>query len=161
MKAAEEILQQDDGFDCMVVASGSGLTHFGLLAGLRALGCRTPVHGICVRRDAAAQAQRLATVGANLDALLNCDPITGASDILTWDGALEPGYGHVGPPAREAIMMMARQEGLFLDPVYTGKSFAGVPGLLNEGVIKPGERVLFIHTGGQPALFAYQSELDI
>lgn len=161
MKAAEEILQQDDGFDCMVVASGSGLTHFGLLAGLRALGCKTPVHGICVRRDAAAQAQRLATVGANLDALLNCDPITGASDILTWDGALEPGYGHVGPPAREAIMMMARQEGLFLDPVYTGKSFAGVPGLLNEGVIKPGERVLFIHTGGQPALFAYQGELGM
>ncbi|MEP6337548.1 MAG: pyridoxal-phosphate dependent enzyme, partial [Anderseniella sp.] len=70
MKAAEEILQQGDEFDCMVVASGSGLTHFGLLAGLRALGCKTPVHGICVRRNAAEQSQRLATVGANLDALL-------------------------------------------------------------------------------------------
>jgi len=57
--------------------------------------------------------------------------------------------------------MMARQEGLFLDPVYTGKSFAGVPGLVKEGTIKPGERVLFIHTGGQPALFAYQSELEM
>lgn len=161
MKAAEEILQQDDGFDCMVVASGSGLTHAGLLAGLRALDCNIPVHGICVRRDAEAQSRRLLTVGANLDALLNCDPIITAPDILTWDGALQPGYGHVGPPAREAIMMMARQEGLFLDPVYTGKSFAGVHGLVKEGVIQPGARVLFVHTGGQPALFAYQSELDI
>lgn len=161
MKAAEEILQQDDAFDCMVVASGSGLTHIGLLAGLRALDCKIPVHGICVRRDAATQSLRLATVGANLDALLNCDAIIDASDIATWDGALEPGYGHIGPPAREAIMMMARQEGLFLDPVYTGKSFAGVPGLVKEGIIEPGARVLFIHTGGQPALFAYQGELGM
>ncbi len=161
MKAAEEILQQDDAFDCMVVASGSGLTHFGLLAGLRALGCNTPVHGICVRRDAVQQVVRLTTVGENLNTLLQCDQIVDAPDILTWDGALEPGYGHVGPPAREAIMMMARQEGLFLDPVYTGKSFAGVPGLVKEGLIKPGDRVLFVHTGGQPALFAYQSELEM
>ncbi len=161
MKAAEEILQQDDGFDSMVVASGSGQTHFGLLAGLRALGCKTPVHGICVRRDAATQIRRLTTVGEYLNTLLQCDPIVAVSDILTWDGALEPGYGHVGPPAREAIMMMARKEGLFLDPVYTGKSFAGVPGLVREGRIKPGERVLFVHTGGQPALFAYQSELKL
>ncbi len=161
MKAAQEILQQDDNFDCIVVASGSGLTHCGLLAGLRALGSDIPVHGICVRRDAVAQTGRLATVAANLDALLKCDPIIDETDILTWDGALEPGYGHVGPPARDAILMMARQEGLFLDPVYTGKSFAGVPGLVKEGVIEPGARVLFIHTGGQPALFAYQGELDI
>ena len=161
MKAAEEILQQDDAFDCMVVASGSGQTHCGLLAGLRALGCETPVYGICVRRSEALQVERMAVVGDYLNTLLQCDPIIAASDILTWDGALEPGYGHVGAPAREAIKMMARQEGLFLDPVYTGKSFAGVPGLVKEGRIKPGERVLFVHTGGQPALFAYQCELEI
>ncbi len=161
MKAAQEILDQDDDFDCMVVASGSGLTHAGLLAGLRALGSHIPVHGICVRRDAAAQSQRLATVAASLGALLNRDPVIDAPDILTWDKALQPGYGHVGPPAREAIVMMARQEGLFLDPVYTAKSFAGVPGLVREGVIEPGARVLFVHTGGQPALFAYQRVLKI
>lgn len=161
MKAAEEILQQDGVFDCMVVASGSGLTHCGLLAGLRALGSNIPVHGICVRRNAPEQATRLAVVADNLKALLNCEDIVEPSDILTWDGALEPGYGHIGKPARDAILMMARQEGLFLDPVYTGKSFAGVPGLLNDGMIEPGMRVLFVHTGGQPALFAYQNELMV
>jgi len=161
MKAAEEILQQDKTFDCMVVASGSGLTHCGLLSGLRALGSDIPVHGICVRRTAADQIARLAVVADNLKVLLNCENIVEPSDFLTWDGALEPGYGHIGTPARDAMLMMARQEGLFLDPVYTGKSFAGVPGLLKDGVIEPGMRVLFVHTGGQPALFAYQNELMV
>ncbi|MFT4959575.1 MAG: hypothetical protein ACI92Z_000651 [Paracoccaceae bacterium] len=58
-----------------------------------------------------------------------------------------------------ALKMMAHYEGLFLDPVYTAKAFAGVPGLLQEGQIQPGMRVLFIHTDGVPALFAYQDEL--
>lgn len=56
--------------------------------------------------------------------------------------------------------ILARFEGLFLDPVYTAKCFAGVLGLLDEQRIKPGMRVLFVHTGGQPALFAYQTEIE-
>lgn len=157
--AAEEILTQQQGFDAVVTASGSGLTHAGLLAGLRLAGAGVPVWGSCVRRDAAAQAARLQEVERRLAALLDVPQAYGTQDILTWDGALAPGYGRLGTPARTATALMARQEGLFLDPVYTAKSFAAVPGLLDSGNLKPGMKVLYLHTGGLPAVFAYEPEL--
>lgn len=157
--AAREVLDQRDDFDAIVVASGSGATHGGLLTGLRASGADVPVYGICVRRGAAQQSARLQTLLGKLSALLGHTLNIPASDILTWDGALSPGYGRVGEVMTGALKMMAEFEGLFLDPVYTAKAFAGVLGLLEQGQIQPGMRVLFVHTGGVPALFAYQDEL--
>jgi len=158
--AASEILQQGPEFDVVVVASGSGATHSGLLAGLRELGSNVPVFGICVRRDAQQQNARMNTLMGKIAQMLpGVDEVAG-KDILIWDGALAPGYGQVGAQTAQAIAMMARYEGIFLDPVYTAKSFAGVLGLLKEGKIAPGARVLFVHTGGQPALFAYQGEIE-
>ncbi len=160
INAASEIVSQAPEFDAIVVASGSGATHSGLLAGLRAHGVKTPVYGICVRRDSDQQTARMKTLMDKIGALLpDIQPVP-EQDVLTWDGALAPGYGQVGPQAAQAISLMARFEGLFVDPVYTGKSFAGVLGLLDEGTIRPGMRVLFVHTGGQPALFAYQTEIE-
>jgi L-cysteate sulfo-lyase len=158
--AAEEILRQGPAFDAVVVASGSGATHGGLLAGLRALGSNVPVHGICVRRDAGQQRARMTTLMGKLAKLLPQTAVVADKDIMVWDGALAPGYGQVGAQTARAITMMARFEGIFLDPVYTAKSFAGVLGLLEQGKIDPGMRVLFVHTGGQPALFAYQAEIE-
>jgi len=160
INAASEIVDQAPEFDAIVVASGSGATHSGLLAGLRAHGVKTPVHGICVRRDSDQQTARMNTLMGKTGDLVPGFPPVPKSDVLTWDGALAPGYGQVGPQTAQAISLMARFEGLFLDPVYTGKSFAGVLGLLDEGTITPGMRVLFVHTGGQPALFAYQREIE-
>lgn len=159
MRAAAELLAQDTEFDAVVVASGSGLTHAGLLAGLRLAGSGVPVWGACVRRDAAAQTARLGEVQNRLADLLGLPQVYAPEDIRLWDGALAPGYGRLGPAAQEAMEMMARQEGLFLDPVYTAKSFAAVPGLLRDGMLQPGMRVLYLHTGGLPALFAYEPEL--
>ena len=159
--AAREIIGQGPEFDAIVVASGSGATHGGLLAGLRALGVQTPVHGICVRRDADRQRARMVTLMDRIATLLPGNDPVARADILIWDGALAPGYGRMGPRAAEALHLMARLEGLLLDPVYTAKAFAGVPGLLQEGGIAPGSRVLFLHTGGQPALFAYQDEIRL
>jgi L-cysteate sulfo-lyase len=160
MRAAREILQQQAGFDAVVVASGSGATHAGLLTGLRALGDTTPVYGICVRRDASQQSARMQVVVKKVSDLLGNTAEIPDSDILTWDGALAPGYGQISNRTRGALKMMAEYEGLFLDPVYTAKAFAGVLGLLQDKQIQPGMRVLFIHTGGVPALFAYQDELN-
>jgi len=160
INAASEIVGQAPEFDAIVVASGSGATHSGLLAGLRAHGVETPVYGICVRRDSDQQTARMNTLmGKIADLLPSLSPVP-KSDVLTWDGALAPGYGQVGPQTAKAMRLMARFEGLFVDPVYTGKSFAGLLGLLDEGTITPGMRVLFVHTGGQPALFAYQTEIE-
>lgn len=164
MLAAEEILAQGAAFDCAVVASGSGLTHAGLLCGLRARGNRTPVHGACVRRPADLQRERIGTVAAKLASLLGSGPLIGNDDVLTfdvqtWDMALPPGYGRLGPLAREAIDLLARLEGLFVDPVYTAKTLAVLIALVRAGTIEQGSRALFIHTGGLPAMFAYEPDL--
>jgi len=157
MVAARELLAQKADFDAIVIASGSGMTHGGMLAGLRASGSKTLVYGICVRRDQIAQQARIKTVTDNILTLVRDDIGVTDSDINTWDGSLAPGYGLMGPSAQKATDMMAHMEGLFLDPVYTAKTFAGVIGLLEAGVIRPDMRVLFVHTGGSPALFAYQT----
>ena len=157
--AAQEVAQQGIAFDCAVVGSGSGYTHAGFLCGLRALGIRVPVHGACVRRPSDQQRERIATVSRKLEALLGCPPLLGNDDVLTWDMALAPGYGRLGPMAREAIALMAQCEGLFVDPVYTAKSLAVLIALARDGTIAKGSRVLFIHTGGLPAIFAYEGEL--
>jgi D-cysteine desulfhydrase family pyridoxal phosphate-dependent enzyme len=159
MLAAREIIEQGYSFDCAVVASGSGLTHAGLLCGFRASDVDMPIHGACVRRAQGLQHERIRTVSRKIEALLDCQPIVGNDAIRTWDVALAPGYGRIGPPAREAIALMAQREGLFVDPVYTAKSLATLIHLVRTGEIARGSRVLFVHTGGLPALFAYEEEL--
>ena len=157
--AAHEILGQSGDFDVYVVASGSGSTHAGLLAGLRGAGSMARVIGSCVRRDAMAQGPRIRRV---TDRLAKLYPGAGAvsdDDIVVWDGALAPGYGQLGPAGRDAMMRMAHAEGLHLDPVYTAKSFAAVLAHVETGDIPQGSRVCFVHTGGLAALFAYQDTL--
>jgi D-cysteine desulfhydrase len=72
---------------------------------------------------------------------------------------LGAGYAVLGEPEREAIRLAAQTEGLLLDPVYTGRAFAGMMDLIHKGSIRRDETVLFWHTGGTPALFAYAEEL--
>ena len=161
MLAAEEIAEQASGagFDAVVCASGSALTHAGILVGLRALGERAPVLGICVRRDAASQAARVVRVAGALAAMIERPDAFDAGDVDVSDAVLAPGYGRLNEAAREAMALAAGHEGLLLDPVYTGKAMAGLIAHVRSGRIAPGSRVLFVHTGGQPALFAYADSL--
>jgi len=76
------------------------------------------------------------------------------------DAVLAPGYGKMNRATWEAMSDAARLEALFLDPVYTGKTMAGLVHLVREDVLPAGARVLFMHTGGQPALFGYEAMLD-
>lgn len=158
--AAHEILAQDPGFDLFVVGSGSGATHAGLLAGLRGAGSHATVIGGCVRRGADAQVPRLQRIMGRLADLYPPAAEVGAGDVRVWDGALAPGYGRLGAPAKAAMRLMPEQEGLILDPVYTAKSFAAIPALVETGEIAPGARVCFVHTGGLAALFAYEGLAD-
>ena len=81
-------------------------------------------------------------------------------EILVNADYLGQGYGIVGDPEREAVRMFARLEGLLLDPVYTGRSAAGMIDLIRRGYFQPGEGVLFWHTGGGPALFSSRYMAD-
>lgn len=159
MRCANEILAQDDGFDAIVVASGSGLTHAGLLAGLRVAGHDALVTGSCVRRPEDQQYDRIQTVLGNIETLIQRPTGVTDADVHLWDAGLAPGYGRIGPAAMAMMSQMARQEGIILDPVYTAKACAAIPALLADGTIRKGARVLFIHTGGLPAVFAYEHQI--
>ncbi|WP_312928080.1 pyridoxal-phosphate dependent enzyme, partial [Pseudescherichia sp.] len=77
------------------------------------------------------------------------------ADIILWDEYFAPGYGTPNEEGVEAIKLLARLEGILLDPVYTGKAMAGLIDGINQNRFKDQGPILFIHTGGAPALFAY------
>jgi D-cysteine desulfhydrase family pyridoxal phosphate-dependent enzyme len=163
VRAALEVLPQIQavgGIDEIVVASGSALTHAGLLLGLRLAGDKTSVRGVCVRRNATQQTARVLQRVAATAALLGMDGrVVAPEDVRVTDAALGPGYGQLATDTRAAIVRTARAEGLFLDPVYTGKVMAGLIALAQADEFSGG-RVLFWHTGGQPALFGYADQLQ-
>lgn len=144
--------------DHVIIPSGSGITHAGFLAGARAVGWNAKVHGICVRRDAHQQHSRITRRVAELDAMLG-DKRTDPEDVIVDDSVLVPGYGLMNEQVKEAISITAQDEALLLDPVYTGRTMAGLIALLKSGKIATGSRVAFIHTGGLPAIFAYQKDI--
>jgi D-cysteine desulfhydrase len=163
VSCAEEILAQtfDLGLrlDHVVCASGSTGTHAGLLAGLVGNSSHIPVTGINVRRTREEQepnVHKLAQEVATLLGIAGGVPRDAVTALGDWVG---PGYSLPTPEMVEAVTTVARVEGILLDPVYTGKAMAGLFALVRRGVFKKGENVLFLHTGGAPALYAYQQVL--
>ena len=145
-------------FDYMVVASGSAGTHAGLLAGLQAMRSDLPVLGISVRH---AQAKQVAAVHALAEktlALLNGAALP-VDKVIVDDGYVGPGYGVAAESTLEAIRMTARSEAILLDPIYSAKAMAGLIGLVRSGFFATDANVLFLHTGGSAALFAYEDIL--
>lgn len=144
--------------DCVVVPSGSGLTHAGFLVGARAIGWSVPVIGICVRRGAQAQRSRISARAREVADMLGGVDVKD-SDIVVDDTVLAPGYGQMNAQVQSAISLCAQSDAILLDPVYSGRAFAGLLRCINDGKIGPLDRVLFVHTGGTPAIFAYGTEL--
>lgn len=144
--------------DQIIVPSGSGATHAGMLFALRALGNKTPVTGICVRREASLQRSRIVSHCENLASLLEIENPVTSSDIITDDAVLAPGYGQINQAILVAIKLTAYHEGIILDPVYSGRTMAGLINLARQGTAN--NKILFVHTGGLPAIFAYENELS-
>ena len=145
--------------DLVVVGSGSGITHAGLLSGLRLLGCDVPVMGACVRRNAELQGPRIRAHCERLCDMLGTPGLVKADDVWVSDHAFAPGYGQPTGRIRNIIETAARLEGLLVDPVYSGKALACLTGQLEEGLLSDYRTVIFVHTGGTPALFAYQDDM--
>ena len=154
-----QLQEQHQRIDHVVIPSGSSLTHAGFLAGARAIGWNVPVHGICVRRDAGQQMPRVTRRTREVLAMLGGTTQLSDNDVMVDDAVLDPGYGQLNDAVMEAIDLSARREALLLDPVYTGRTMAGLIHFVRTGAIAPGAKVLFIHTGGGPALFAYQNKM--
>ncbi|MBP3655160.1 MAG: D-cysteine desulfhydrase family protein [Clostridia bacterium] len=145
-----EIAQQGQ-YDHIVVAEGSGGTMAGVALGAKLFMPGARVHGMMVDTDPFEQITVDLMRGAA--ALLGAQVSVSADDFTLRD-MCGPGYAIPSEEGNAAVAMMAQQEGLFLDPVYTGKAFAGLAAMAREGAFAPQERVLFIHTGGAGGLFA-------
>jgi D-cysteine desulfhydrase len=160
VSCAQEILAQafDKGiqFDHLVCASGSGGTHSGMLVGMRAMGSQIPITGISVRRPVPEQEGLIGGLAKETRAFLGLPSEPAEGELRIFDDYVGPGYSIPTDEMAEAVRIFARTEGILLDPVYTGKAAAGLLDLISKGHFKKGEKVLFLHTGGSPGLYAYQ-----
>jgi D-cysteine desulfhydrase len=160
---AEEILGQtfEMGLriDHVVSASGSGGTHAGLVTGLVGTQAGIPVTGISVRHPKAKQEGHILGLAREAAELLEMETDVPEDAVVVFDDYVGPGYSLPTDGMVEAVHLLARLEGLLLDPVYTGKAMAGLLDLCRKGHFEPDETVLFVHTGGMPSLFAYTDTL--
>ena len=164
VEAAEETLQQLKSMKItpsrFILPTGSASTHAGFLLGLRALACNIPVNGVCVRRDAISQQQRVFSKMQSVIKLMALDVDIDIQQVVCDDRFLAPGYGQLNDATEKAIKQLAQREGLLLDPTYSGKAFAALIDFLESQCPGPDQHVVFLHTGGTPSLFAYPELVD-
>ncbi|WP_075185215.1 D-cysteine desulfhydrase family protein [Teredinibacter haidensis] len=168
LQASEELLndfkQNDIQPDAIVVATGSGGTQAGLTLGLHLQGSLIPVHGVAVcdselyfhnkvRSDISAWQKRW---GAFFNKT-NLDELLAELRIHTLDAYIGPGYAQGYDELFQCIQMVAQEEGIILDPVYTGKAFYGLVSEIKSGIFSGMEDIVFVHTGGVFGLFPYRN----
>ncbi len=139
--------------------AGANMTPAGMALGMRAIGNSVRISNIAPIQWEEDRPTDIARIANACAALLGLDVQISADEIHNDDGYISPGYGKVSQESREALLMAARTEGLILDPVYSSKAFAGLIGHCRQGIVRPGETVVFCHTGGTPALFAYAEDV--
>lgn len=152
--AFAEFVQQGIEIDWVVTASSSGGTQAGMVLGAKVSGFRGKVLGISVDEPAAVLEERVLTLANQTADLLDAGCKILKEDIYLNAEYLGKGYGIPTDYDKRGIIEFAREEGILLDPVYTGRAAGAVLDLLEKGLFKHGERILFWHTGGAPALFA-------
>ncbi len=155
----QQFFEQGVSIDRVVLGSGSSGTHGGLLAGFLGNHIDIPIVGIGVSRDPADQEPLVFKEAQAVADLLGLRMTVPRESVLSIGGYWQPKYSVPNAPMVEAVQMLARTEGIPLDPVYTGKIMAGLIGEARKGFFKPGEDLLFLHTGGLPSLHAYEPEV--
>jgi len=154
-----QLLERKLTVDHIILASGSGGTQAGLVVGARAVHYEGSILGISVGHPAELLQSTVLDLARLTAEHLRLRLEIDAGAVQVTDDYLGSGYGVLGDPEREAILLLARTEGLLLDPVYTGRAMAGLLDLIRRGVIASRDTVLFWHTGGAPALDAYADAL--
>jgi len=157
VECLNEIIKENHkyNFSQIVHATGSSGTQAGLLAGRKYFNCSIPVSGICIRYDKATQENKVYTEAKKTCEKLQCN-ILDKSEVVVYDEYIGPGYGEPSDSMKEAIKLLAKKEAILLDPVYSGKGFAGLIGLIKNKKFTKKDNVLFIHTGGAVSLSAYE-----
>lgn len=162
---ALEIIQQcserDIVPDRIVHATGSAGTQAGLLVGVKASNSQIPVLGIGVNAARDAQEEKVFKLCEETAEYVGAPGIVKRDDVVANCDYVGDGYGVPTQAMNDAVILLARLEGLLFDPVYSGKGLAGMLDLIAKGEIGRDETVVFVHTGGSAALFAYRDRLDV
>jgi D-cysteine desulfhydrase family pyridoxal phosphate-dependent enzyme len=145
--------------DAIVHATGTGGTQAGLYTACRLMQTRMEIIGVSAGPSRDVATARVRSLVEDLCGLLGIDWRPHPDDIVVTDEYVGERYAVATPEGLDAIRLVARTEGLLLDPVYTGKAMAGLIDQVRRGRFRPDQSVVFWHTGGQPALFAYAAAL--
>jgi 1-aminocyclopropane-1-carboxylate deaminase/D-cysteine desulfhydrase-like pyridoxal-dependent ACC family enzyme len=145
--------------DLVLLAAGSGATYAGWLLGVKSLHLPWRVESVTVSRPAVEVRRRVLALGDAAAETLDLPVALSDGDVVVHDGFIGEGYGIASAEGMEAIRLTARTEGIFLDPTYTGKAFAGLAALISRGRVASEDTVIFVHTGGAPALFTARAEV--
>ncbi|WP_300395284.1 D-cysteine desulfhydrase family protein [uncultured Psychrobacter sp.] len=162
LNAQREALKVD--FSHIIFASSSGATHAGLMLGNKMLETYSQIVGINIDKgemDKVPFDEHIVSLANSTAQLIAADYQFTADDLILNSDYVGDGYGVIGKLEKEAIALTAQNEGILLDPVYTGRAMGGLIDMIRTGQIKATDNVLFWHTGGAPALFAYADDLDI
>ncbi|MGB7204032.1 MAG: D-cysteine desulfhydrase [Anderseniella sp.] len=158
--AAAELVYQADSmgihFSKLVHATGSAGTQAGLVAGFHAMNTPIDIVGISVRANKEKQIDNVHKLAVATADLIGARGELKRGMVEAFDEYVGPGYGQPTDEMVNAISLLAAEEGIFLDPVYSGKGMAGLIGLIQKGYFRKDENVVFLHTGGASGLFAYQ-----
>ena len=146
-------------FDRIMVGTGSTGTQSGLVAGIEGSNAQIPILGICVRQPAAPQEAAVHQLVVRVAEKLGLQASIPKERVKANGDYVGAGYGIPSEGTLEAISMLAREEGILLDPVYSGKAMAGLIDLIRKGKFTKDETILFLHTGGSAALFAYEETM--
>ncbi len=157
----EQVDKAKTQIDAIVVANGSGPTHAGLALGVKMLGLKTRVIGVNIGAYKTSKVtDTILESAAGASKLFGTDVELQRNDVEVRDGYAGKGYGFTTKSSNRALRLIARKEGLIIDPVYTAKTMAFIIDSVKDGEFKKDETVCFMHTGGVPALFPYRSEFQ-
>jgi D-cysteine desulfhydrase len=155
----EQTFEQGINIDYLVCASGSAGTQAGLITGFYGCSMNVPVLGINVSRAKQDQEELVYDLVKRTAQHVGLNLEIPREAVTCFDEYVGPGYSLPTPEMAEAVRLVARTEGILLDPVYTGKTMAGLIDLIRKGFFNKDDTVLFVHTGGSPALYVYQDYL--
>ncbi len=147
--------------DHLVSATGSAGTHAGLIVGLKATNSQIPLLGIGVNAPKEKQEQKVYDLAVETAEYIGAPGCVQRADVMANCDYIGEGYGIPTDSMIEAVTLLARLEGLLFDPVYSGKALAGMIDLVRKGGVSKDENIVFLHTGGAAALFAYADQLEI
>ena len=152
----QQMFEQGLNFDHIIVPSGSAGTHAGFLLGMLGCNMNIPVMGIGVNRTKSVQEQAVFDLMRQTAEHIGVAINIPRESVVAYDDYVGPGYSLPTPAMAEAVTLLARTESILLDPVYSGKAMSGLIDFVRKGVFPAGSNVLFLHTGGSPALYAYE-----